>query len=157
MSDTINLPSKNPPLSSKSPSMQQKIYQVSLSFFAFHPLPYSITGSNDNLPPIALSQPTYYSFVFMEIALHASLACAKHKKNLNLQRGLEGNLHVNKRIPITLQKVYNPLLQNVYQPNGDITNVNYIQTQTYFTFLESRTIVSPTAPHRKQATYNVCF
>ena len=42
----------------------------------------------------------------MQIALQALLACTQNKKNLNLQRGLEGNLHVHKRITNSLQKVY---------------------------------------------------
>ena len=44
------------------------------------------------------SRPICYSFVFMQIALQTSLTCTKNKKNLNLQRGLEDNLHVQKRI-----------------------------------------------------------
>ena len=40
--------------------------------------------------------PAYFGF--MQIALQASLACAKNKKNLNLQRGFKGNLYVHKRM-----------------------------------------------------------
>ena len=42
----------------------------------------------------------------MQIALQASLARTKNKKNLNLQRGLEGNFHVHKRITNSPQKAY---------------------------------------------------